>query len=245
LLLSCITREADKLFSQAKSQWKSGAYTESVNTFQRFISSYPENPHLSEVYYRLGDIYYLYLENNREAIRYYRHVFKYDKKNKYIYDAQWKIAGIYMEELQDYNNAIVEYKRFIEINNDARDIDAQMNIAECYTNLKFFSQAITEYELILKNFSDYQYTDRINFCLGNLYFLENKFDEAINYYLRVIEETSDQRTRIKSKFSLADCYYKKGELKEALDIYKYLYNENDKYKIILKKKIDDIKKNLY
>ena len=244
-LLSC-TREADNLFSQAKEFWKRGEYTEAANTFQRFISCYPEDHRLSEAYYNLGDIYYFYLEDNRASIRYYRQVFKFDKKNEYICDAQWKVARIYFEDLRDYNQAIVEYKRFIEINNsELRDIEAQIHIAESYTTLKYFSQAITEYEIILNDYSENDYNDQIFFRLGNLYFLEDRFDESINYYRKAIEKTTIKDIKLKSKYSLAECYYKIGELKTALSIYKQLYTNSDRYKSILKKKIEDIEKNFY
>ncbi|MGA1826020.1 MAG: tetratricopeptide repeat protein [bacterium] len=244
-ILSC-TGEADNLFSLAKEFWKRGEYTEAANTFQRFISCYPENHRLSEAYYNLGDIYYFYLEDNRAAIRYYRQVFKCDKNDEYIYDAQWKIARIYLEELKDYNQAIVEYKRFIEINhNELRDIEAQINIAESYTTLKYFSQAITEYEIILNDYPKNDYIDQIFYRLGNLYFLEERFNEAIKYYRKAIKKTAIKDIKLKSKYSLAESYHKMGELKTALSLYKQLYSTSDRYKSILKKKIEDIEKNFY
>lgn len=235
------------LLSQAKELLNKKEYMKAANIFQQFVYSYPKDIKVSEAYFYLGDIYNLYKKNTEEAIRYYREVCKRGLGDKdYIFDAQWKIAELFMEDVQDYDQAIVEYRAFIDINdNDYRSQVAQIRIAECYNLLKYFSQATTEYELFLKNYSNSKFQSQIHFRLGNLYLQENSLNEAIIYYKKVIDETFDKNILLKSKYSLAECYYKKGSIKEALTIYNHLYNNNSWHKDILRKKIDYIEKNFY
>jgi len=166
-------------------------------------------------HYAMGQIYdYLGLTN--------RAVFEYEKASQFdeaSYIIRLRLGADYAR-LNLLPEAIEQLKRVNSYNPE--DLQAHYLLALIYSTQKEYDMAATEYEFILKSFSEAEPQNiEIYSYLGQLYYSQKRFDQAVQQFEKILEIEPDN----------ADVMYLLGSL--YLEI-----NQKEKAITILKRSIE-------
>lgn len=72
----------------------------------------------------------------------------------------------------------------------------------------------------LEKYPKSKYSQLVEYILGEICFLLNKYDSAMFRYNRVIERYEVENYKLMSYYKIAECYEQKNEMGFALKIYK-------------------------
>ncbi len=99
---------------------------------------------------------------------------------------------------------------------DPKNTDARLNLATVYLNLGNYSEAKTQFNLVLDDLT-YTAQFRTYYNLGLLYLKQNKPSEALNYFKQSINENANY---CPAHFQVGNLYFKNGKYAQALDEFK-------------------------
>lgn len=113
--------EADQLYDQANKLRKQGItlpflndkvkLKESLELFKKLLQKYPQSTKAPDAAYYAGEILFEYLEENRQAIEYYKLALKLDPEVRR--PVRFRMAAIYDYRLHDRSNALKMYQRVL------------------------------------------------------------------------------------------------------------------------------------
>ena len=172
-----------------------------------------------KVLYQLGEIYYLYLNRPKDAIKNYEQILKVGEVSWQI-QALERMGEIEFQYTRDYKNSVKHYKILSEFNPKLKNYDYyQMQVGRSLMELGANEDAIKIFtQLELDQTSNYR-GDAL-YYLGRLYFRNAKWKESILVWQKYLK--SDQRTKEKAtevKFYMGNSYEMSNKLKEAYAMY--------------------------
>lgn len=162
---SLATSMSTKLFLQGNEYFQEQNYKKAIESYKKAIEI---DPKFSEVYLHLG-ILYLNLGEHQRAVDIHRKAIKIDPSNdranynlRIIQSIQKKTAnieidhspknycslGIELVKMEDYDKAIMNYERALEI--DPNFYEAYFRLGIAYTKLKEYDKAIENYQYCIK-----------------------------------------------------------------------------------------------
>ncbi len=184
----------------------------------RFISTYPESPHVNEAAFRLADYYY---DKNSWAktISWYNRVDRYLLDRNDLSEYYFKKGyACYMRK--DYEGARANFYEILET-------DSPYNAPAVY----YYSHIhYTEgnYETALMGFrridSDPLFSNIAPYYISQILYLQKKYDEVIAYAPPFMESVSEKRMGEMSKI-VGESYFMRQQYSEALP-YLETYREN-------------------
>lgn len=242
LTISCFRKDKpEEIFSYAIELWNEGKFNLAIKKFEDFLDTYSDHKLSPKANLWIGDIRYIYLNNPVQSVYDYKNLLKRYPESEYCAEAQWKIAKILTEDIQDKNIGIKEYQTFIKLFPNHELIpDAYYNIAEAYIYLEDYIQAITELELLIKRFKKANILQKALYKLGELYCLVKDFNKAINFLEKAYKFSNNQEKRLQIKELKADCYINKGEIIKGLRLYEEII-KNDPQNKSLQERINSLR----
>ncbi|RLC52470.1 MAG: hypothetical protein DRZ79_01145 [Candidatus Cloacimonadota bacterium] len=109
----------------------------------------------------------------------------------------------------------------------------QANILENTGKLK---AAISEYQLLMKNFPDFGKTEELLMKIGDIYFEKfSMYPMAIKFYEKIITSSSNMEIQSKAAFKLALCYEKTGKCERAISELSQINLEEIRDSILVRK----------
>ncbi len=243
LLISC--DDAPKnLFNDAERDLLDGRYRQAVDKYNKILEKYPRSGYADETLYKLGETYFLNLNNIQISLEYFSELISKGKKNNISYKSQQYVAQIYDEHLKDYDRAIVEYHKLTNNFKNRENADVnQYNIALCYFKKGDYEQASTEFKVSLEKYPESEFSPDALYQFSNCKYLTRKYNEAIAGYKKLIEIYPSSRYVVDAKYGIGICLEEQEKLKEALSVYNEI---KDLYanKTMLEKKIEGLEKRL-
>ena len=94
-------------YAVAERNWDEGNYRKAVELYQAVLDEYPSDPLAHEAHFRIGNTYYLFLQQEREAILAFRELTRKDPSGPWGQKAQKRLGEIFEKRLEDYRQAIV------------------------------------------------------------------------------------------------------------------------------------------
>lgn len=179
------------------------------------------------------------------AIKYFSQLLlSKNSRDKLKFQAQSYIAEIYENNLNNYDQAIIEYQRLI--NNFESRIspdEGQYKIATCYYKKGDYRQAIVEYEILTERFSASPLIEESIYQIVASYFILGDCPKAVNKYNSFKEEFPQSQFMTEIQFEIGSCYEEDGDLKKSLEIFKELKGSYSNQKL-LEMKISSVEKRL-
>ncbi len=193
----------------------------------------------ARVYYNLGNAYFE-LGKNSKASEAYLRALEFDKKLKvasFNLARSYIEAEKYIEALElldsmlddepdntlilsskgyclyrygDYHNAADNYLKVLDIN--PADQEALFNYALIMAELKDYDGAIQKFaELKRTNINDADLLSKIDFAVGRVYYVQEKYSESLKYFEAVLQKEPDYKENLEYLFDIyeREKYYEK------------------------------------
>lgn len=234
----------EQQYRKAEDLWNRGHYEEAKDIYEKFIREYPDSELYDDAVFRLGEIHYLNLYDDKKAVYYFKFLIHSNVAGEYIFNSHKYLADIYENSLLDYDKAIIEYQRLIDIYHTLQyDDENQSRIAYCYFKKGNYYQAIIEFDNLIERYPLSKLIEDAYYQRSNIYYIMGDCDKAKEGYNKILERFPDSQYIMDAKLGIAECLDEEGFLSEALELLKEL---EDIYtdKELIRIKIRGVKKRI-
>ncbi|MCB0356317.1 MAG: tetratricopeptide repeat protein, partial [Bdellovibrionales bacterium] len=217
-LTHCSFYYQDIEVKRAQEAIRAGDYKKAVFHYKRVIKKSPEKPIALTAANEAAKISILNVKDFFSAINLLEFIVLYSKNEMERINAQEKIAYIYFERLNDYENAIKEYSKLIALTaQKAQRIGYQFNVAKSFYYLNKFTQSVFELDSILEE----KLTEEQNFTIrlfkANVLITKKDFEKAINEYEFLLEKFPEKAAQEKLALIVAVAYEDMNEFEKAIE----------------------------
>lgn len=240
LFLACdFTSRINKDILEVQENIKNQDYILAINKYQEILNRSPSQEIKLKVLFQIGEIYSLYLNDNKSAVGYFEKIIKETDKILWKVKSEEKLADIYLNFLNQYDLAIDKYLSLLSFEPRLELYDLyEKNLSLCYLKSRQYDKAL---EIIKKINQDkrHEYYVRSFYLLGLLNFYKKDFDTSIINLSEYIDQEANTSKRIDAKLLLANAYETSEQLKKAYDIYYSLLGEfpNDE---VIKQRLESV-----
>jgi TolA-binding protein len=232
-----LDKAASQQYEAATKKWNSGDYRAAVQLYDAVAKEHPWSPKADNALYWSGLTRFLYLGETEKGLQTLRLALKKYPRRDMAPAAQYMIAQIYELGYNDYERAILEYRKAAEYTDRAVREKSLYSLGENLFRTGKIADAKAAWLMQVEEFPKGPHVEFGLFRLGTTSFSQGKLDEAESYYRRVLQTSTDADLVMKTKFSLANCLEAGDQLKEALALYRELapqYPNRDALEIKIK-----------
>jgi len=217
--LSC-TDSPKKYFKKAKEFDENGDYTRAVIYYQRVFELYPDSDLAPESLLRAGKISRIYLMKPRTSLNLLNAIIFNYPNSKFYIQAQKEIADIWMDDLRNYEMAVTEYSKLIQLNPPVEILqDARFRIVRCFEHSGNYDQALIELRGLLNSGElQQELKEKAEFELYVILYIKKNLNESIRGFQEFITKYSNSELIPDAKFYLASAYADKNDFQQALAI---------------------------
>jgi TolA-binding protein len=213
-------KTANNDYEAATKSWNAGEYQVAVNQYLTLVKEHPYSSKADDALYWAGVTQFLYLGETEKALQTLRLLLKtYPSRNMAPF-AQWYIAQIYELGYNEYDRAIVEYRKAAEYTNREVREKSLYSLGECLFRVGKIEEARKTWTRQVTEFPKGPQVRLAYFRLGTAAFSKGELDKSEKFYRKALEQNEDRELAIKAKFALAECLELGDNLNEALKLYK-------------------------
>lgn len=227
IIFTACENTSSKYFEKARTFEEKGDYTRAVLYYEQVYELFPESKEAAESLFRSARINRIYLGKARSAISYLKAIVMNYPDSEYFISAQNEIGDIYMENLKNYNQAISEYSKLIQLNPPPEILtEARLKIAKCFEESGNYEQALIELRSLLNAGTELTQTTRelVEYKLGVLLYIKKELKSSISVLDEFIKKYPESDLVPDAKFYLASAYADSGDFKKALDLLNAIEN---------------------
>jgi len=205
--------------------YQMGKEKEAVNKFLILRSKYPASSLAPEVVWWLGEYYYRQQKFNI-ARRYFKSLINDYPSSSLVADSYYAIACSYGEE-NNFEEAIVNFKKVSEFDNHELQAEAFLAIAEIYLKTDRLNEALVICEGTLAKHSNLSAV--ILPIMAQIYKKKGELQEAISLFRKALDEVP-LKQGANLQFELASCLEEQGDISAAIEEYLkigYLYSHKE------------------
>jgi tetratricopeptide (TPR) repeat protein len=192
-------------------------YKDAAADFERVVYYVPRSP-LGLEAARLGGGVCLYeLKDYPKAIFFFRHIVRHSQKPLEVRWAQQKLAEIFYEKLNDYNQSVVEYQRLLQANPSKEEAaDFQLRLAKSYFYLANFDQAIAETQEYLGHGPAPAKEFEFLMLKADSLLAQKRVDEALTTYDQIEKQFGEKRDISEVKLNKSLAFEEKSDWDRAV-----------------------------
>lgn len=211
-------------FENAKSLYSDQKYKQAVESFNKYISNYPESPNINDAHYYLAESYFR-LKDYNAAIPEYKLVME-NKASPFNTRAIQRTAEI--QYLQGNFQSAKEH--FLSLLQNARNKKERFNawtgLVESYFKLSSFdSSAFYANEILNHGNASIDAENKALLYLGKISYKNGDQDKALDYFLNALNSAKDENGA-EAAYFIAEIQHKQGKYKQSLET---LYNLNNTF----------------
>lgn len=205
--------------------YQMGNEREAMIKFKMLRSKYPDSRLTAEVIWWLGEYYY---RNNSLSLarRYFYSLIQDFPKSSLVPDAYYALGSIYEAEF-NYEEAMDNFKKVIELNQSDLAGTSMIAIADIYLKQNKYDSALEMYKDAV---SGYKNLSAVVFPkIAEVYRKRGEFNKAMDFYQKSLEAVS-VREMSDIQFKIAELSQERGDSHQAIEEYLkvgYLYSENN------------------
>ncbi|MCY4645183.1 MAG: tetratricopeptide repeat protein [Bacteriovoracales bacterium] len=206
-------------------------YEEAVLEYEKVLKRVPTSSLKSKIYFQLGDIYNLYLNDYKKSVYYFEKVVSESSDPRWKIQAKEKLAKIYLDH-RNFKKSEEYYKQLYDFfpKLDNRDF-YQMGVGISLLEQRSLKKAEEVFKEIISQ-KDHSFKNKAHYYLGLVKFNSKKWEEAIDHWWDYLKKETKKSEIIETKLLLANAYETMEELKKAYDIYYSLLGEYPNSKVI-------------
>lgn len=217
-LLACSSQESAD-FKQAQKSIAQEHYRIALGYLDRVIKRNSSTKYPLEAARDAARISFFEIKDFTRAIQYHHFIVLNSPDEKERLESQKQIASIYFNNLQNYQQSIVEYSKLQQMpHNDLEAAQYKMNIARAQYYLNNFFQSESEIDSLLKLKSDTNIRFSALMLKGNILVARKEFEKAAQIFNDLIDNFPDKSSQENVALILAVCYEESGDFKKAVDV---------------------------
>ncbi len=200
------------LFSETK------RYQESIETYSRLISDFPNNARIAEAHLGKANIYYL-LKNYSKAIKEYKSIIDgFSEKDSHVEIVEKAFFGLAWTYLKmgDIDQSINHFYKIID-QTESKIIKASAltQIGDAYQDKGDLEKALKIYDKILQEFPDSLYADYVQYRQGIALLKSNNIEAATISFQTLQTNFPESKHLKEAQYYLGVAYFKKGSWASA------------------------------
>ncbi len=216
LLAGCTPPEG-RDFKQGQKEAQKGQYVLSISFFEHAMKRNPTSPWAMKAAREGARISFFETKDFRKSAEFQRHIVIYSAESQERIEAQKKLGEIYLENLQDYPKAIIEYSKLVEQNLSDQEVGQdRLGLARAHYFQNNLFQADSELTEILKLKVEPPLRFNALMLKGNILIAQKEFSKAAILFKELIKDYPEKAQHENVPLTLAVCYEEAGELKDAL-----------------------------
>lgn len=236
LATGCVSKNA-QLYEEAQSLWLAGRHQEAISKLIVVVEGEKRGKLRIKALFRLGEIYYLNVNEPKKALEYFLQVANESAGNETGLASHKYIADIYMNGMGEHELAILQYQRIMSDYKELVEEDEYYYlVAMAYYKSSDYAQAIIEFQTFLENYPNSKLAFDARLQVANCLFISGKTKEALDLFLKLHLEAPEGRYDYDLRFVIALCYEELDKLDLALAEYNSLSERYPERKLLEKKK---------
>ncbi len=217
-IVGCSSQESAD-FKQAQKSISEGHFRIALDHLDRVIKRNSSSKYTLEAAREASRISFFEIKDFNKAIKYHHFLVLNSTDEKERLESQKQIASIYFNDLQNYQQAIIEYSRLFQMpHTDLEESQYRINIARAHYYLNNFFQSASEIDEVLKLTTD----ENVNFgalmLKGNILVAKKDFPKATEIFKNLINKYPEKAALENVALTLAVCYEESDDYKSAIDI---------------------------
>ena len=194
-------------------------FAKAVELYERVLKKNPSKIIKTKINYQLAEIYYLYLDEQVKALKYYQFIVDNVDDPLWQVKSLEKIADINFSFAKNFTDAIHAYEILMEVKPRLKNYDYYfLRVGESYFEMGKYNKAREIFNQIISQPTNPYYVEAYN-QMGLIEFYNKNWDKAVEFWMEYLkrERRRDQITKV--KFLIANAYESNEKLKEAYNIY--------------------------
>ena len=194
-------------------------FDKAVELYERVLKKNPSKLIKTKINFQLAEIYYLYLDQQLKALKYYQYIVDNVDDPLWQVKSLEKIADINFSFAKNYAQAIHAYQILMQVKPRLKSYDYYfLRVGEAYFEMGKYQKAREIFNQIISQPTNPFYVEAFN-QMGLIEFYNKNWEKAVEYWLEYLkrEKRKDQITKV--KFLIANAYESSEKLKEAYNIY--------------------------
>ena len=225
------TSKIHKKILDAQNLLKDFRYAEAAEQYEKALDSIPPSLLKDKIYFQLGKIYHLHLNDNKKSIFYFEKIISEATDPAWKIQAKEKLAKIYFDH-REFVKAEEHYRKLYNFFPKLENQDFyQLNLGISLLEQRKLREAENIFNQILKK-KDHYFQNKSYYYLGLIKFNSQEWQNAVNYWLNYLKKETKKSELTETKFLLANAYETMEELQKAYDIYYSLLGEYPNSKVI-------------
>jgi tetratricopeptide (TPR) repeat protein len=194
-------------------------FGKAVELYERVLKKNPSKVIKTKINYQLAEIYYLYLDEQVKALKYYKYIIDNVDDPLWHVKALEKMADINFTFAKNYNESIHFYQMLMHFKPKLKNYDYYyLRVGESYFEMGRYDKAREIFTQILNQPTNPFYVEAYN-LMGLVEFYNQNWDKAVEYWLEYLKRERRKDQIVEVKFLIANAYESNEKLKEAYNIY--------------------------
>ncbi len=207
-------------------------YPEAIELYERILESNPPNDMKVKIYYQLGEVYSINLNNNVKGVAYYRKVKEVTEDPLWLVKVEERLGDINFSFIKNYKAAIESYLLLSSFKPRLANYDFyEYRLGQSYLRLGDFASAEDVFVRIQRDEGHLYHVDSF-FEAGLAAFQQKDWRHSVGFLNEYIRREKRRDGIIKAKFLVANAYETMEQLKEAYNLYYSLLGEYPNTQVI-------------
>ena len=227
ILSACSSQEkAD--YQEAQKAIDQGHFRIALSSLDRVIKRNSGSDMTLEAAREAARISYYEIKDYAKAAAYFKFLVLHSPDPQERMQSQKQVAAIYFDNLQNYNQAIEEFSKLIQMpHNDAEEAQYRLSTARAYFYMGNYFQSLSEIDQLLSHKSDENIRFGALVLKGNILVAQKQFGKAADVFKDIMNKYPDRAMKENIGLTLAACYEENNDFKGAiavLETYRGKYN---------------------
>lgn len=154
-----------------------------------------------------------------QAVQFYRYILLKSEKPEERKNAQRSIAHIYFENIQDFNQAVLEYEKLLKlVDSNEEAFRYRLNLAKSHLQLNNVDQALTELNVLLEKKPAAEEVFEIKMLKGNVLVANKQLQEAAQLWESILKEFPERSVKENVAMNLVISYEELKEFGKAIAV---------------------------
>lgn len=207
-------------------------YTEAIALYEKILESNPPTDMKVKIFYQLGEVYSINLNDNKNGIKYYKRVKEVSEDPLWLVKVEERIGDINFSFIKNYQASIESYLLLSSFKPRLANYDFyEYRLGQSYLRLGDFVKA-EEVFVRIQSQDGHQYHVDSFFEAGLAAFQQKDWRRSVGFLNEYIRREKRRDGIIRAKFLVANAYETMEELKEAYNLYYSLLGEYPNTQVI-------------